>query len=161
MSYTTRFPNLFSKWRIRYTEISNRVVFAPLCPTWVRSPHEGAFTDQAVAYYEERAKTGLGMIILGGHIIHTDTIYTPLFFPGLWDDSQIEGLAKVASAVKKHGCAIAVQLLHIGLRSPLPYFKADPALDPEVPPPSPFRKRTNAHERCAFDPARRADTVEE
>ena len=42
-------------------------MFAPVCPTWVRSPHEGVFTEQAVAYYEERARTGLGMIILGGH----------------------------------------------------------------------------------------------
>ena len=32
------------------------------------SPHEGVFTEQAVAYYEERAQTGIGMIILGGHL---------------------------------------------------------------------------------------------
>jgi hypothetical protein len=25
------------------------------CPTWVTSPYDGVFTDQAVAYYEERA----------------------------------------------------------------------------------------------------------
>ena len=36
-------------------------------------PHEGVFTEQAVAYYEERAKTGIGMIILGGHLIDKDT----------------------------------------------------------------------------------------
>jgi NADH:flavin oxidoreductase / NADH oxidase family len=106
-------------------------VFAPVCPTWVRNPHEGIFTEQAVAYYEERAKTGLGMIILGGHLINKDTIYTPLGFPGLWNDAQLEGLANVARAVKRHGCALSVQLLHLGLRSPTPFLKTDLARDPD------------------------------
>ena len=125
------YPHLFSPLRIRHTTIPNRVMFAPVCPTWVSSPHEGIFTEQAVAYYEERAKTGLGMIILGGHLINKDTIYTPLGFPGLWNDAQLEGLANVARAVKRHGCALAVQLLHLGLRSPTPFLKTDPARRPE------------------------------
>jgi 2,4-dienoyl-CoA reductase-like NADH-dependent reductase (Old Yellow Enzyme family)/pyruvate/2-oxoglutarate dehydrogenase complex dihydrolipoamide dehydrogenase (E3) component len=126
-----RYTRLLSPLRIRYTTIPNRVVFAPVCPTWVRSPHEGIFTEQAVAYYEERAKTGLGMIILGGHLIDKDSIYTPMGFPGLWNDAQLEGLANVARAVKRHGCALAVQLLHLGLRSPTPFLKTDPARDPD------------------------------
>src|SRR6476660_251806 len=75
------YPHVFLPLRIRHTTIPNRVMFAPVCPTWVRSPHEGVFTEQAVAYYAERARTGLGMIILGGHLINQDTIYTPLAFP--------------------------------------------------------------------------------
>jgi 2,4-dienoyl-CoA reductase-like NADH-dependent reductase (Old Yellow Enzyme family)/thioredoxin reductase len=125
------YPHLLSAMRIRHTSLPNRVVFAPVCPTWVRSPHEGIFTEQAVAYYEERARTGLGMIILGGHVIDKDSIYTPMGFPGLWNDAQIEGLASVARAVKRHGCALAVQLLHLGLRSPTPFLKTDPARDPD------------------------------
>ena len=72
----------------------------------------------------------LGMIILGGQIIEKDTIYTPAAFPGLWHDDQIEGIARVASAVKRHGCVLIAQLLHVGLRSPTPFFKTDPARDP-------------------------------
>jgi 2,4-dienoyl-CoA reductase-like NADH-dependent reductase (Old Yellow Enzyme family) len=128
--YAQSYPNLFSAWHLRHTRIANRVVFGPVCPTWVRNAHEGIFTDQAVAYYEERARTGLGMIILGGQIIEKNTIYTPAAFPGLWHDDQIEGIAKVARAVKRHGCALVAQLLHVGLRSPTPFFKTDPARDP-------------------------------
>jgi 2,4-dienoyl-CoA reductase-like NADH-dependent reductase (Old Yellow Enzyme family)/thioredoxin reductase len=128
---TGAYRHLLSPLRIRNTTLPNRVVFGPVCPTWVRSPHEGIFTEQAVAYYEERAKTGLGMIILGGHLINKDTIYTPLGFPGLWNDAQLEGLANVARAVRRHGCALAVQLLHLGLRSPTPFLKTDPARDPD------------------------------
>jgi 2,4-dienoyl-CoA reductase-like NADH-dependent reductase (Old Yellow Enzyme family)/thioredoxin reductase len=128
--YAQSYPTLFSPWNLRHTRIANRVVFGPVCPTWVRSAHEGVFTDQAVAYYEERARTGLGMIILGGQIIDKNTIYTPAAFPGLWHDDQIEGIARVARAVKRHGCALIAQLLHVGLRSPTPFFKTDPARDP-------------------------------
>ena len=46
------YRHLFSPLRIRNTTLPNRVVFGPVCPTWVRSPHEGIFTEQAVAYYE-------------------------------------------------------------------------------------------------------------
>ena len=130
MSGAQSYPHLFSPWQLRHTRISNRVIFGPVCPTWVRNAHEGIFTDQAVAYYEERAQTGLGMIILGGQIVDKDTIYTPAAFPGLWNDDQVEGIARVARAVKKHGCALIAQLLHVGLRSPTPFFKTDPARDP-------------------------------
>jgi 2,4-dienoyl-CoA reductase-like NADH-dependent reductase (Old Yellow Enzyme family)/thioredoxin reductase len=170
------YRHLLSPLRIRNTTLPNRVVFGPVCPTWVRSPHEGIFTEQAVAYYEERAKTGLGMIILGGHLINKDTIYTPLGFPGLWNDAQMEGLANVARAVKRHGCALAVQLLHLGLRSPTPFLKTDPARDPDeynpymlapsqVPageiPGGPTPKELEEHEieyilQCYEDAARRA-----
>ena len=173
---TGSYRHLFSPLRIRNTTLPNRVIFGPVCPTWVRSPHEGIFTEQAVAYYEERAKTGLGMIILGGHLINKDTIYTPLGFPGLWNDAQLEGLANVARAVKRHGCALAVQLLHLGLRSPTPFLKTDPARDPDeynpymlapsqVPageiPGGPTPKELEEHEieyilQCYEDAARRA-----
>ena len=127
---TKPYAHLFSPWQVRHTKIANRVIFGPVCPTWVRSPHEGVFTEQAVAYYEERARTGIGMIILGGHLVDKDTLYTPAGFPGLWNEDQVEGLARVARAVKKHDCALIAQLLHIGLRSPTPFLKTDPARDP-------------------------------
>jgi 2,4-dienoyl-CoA reductase-like NADH-dependent reductase (Old Yellow Enzyme family)/thioredoxin reductase len=125
---TPIYPRLFSPWQIRNTTVPNRVAFAPTCPVWVRSPYEAAFTDQAVAYYEERAKGGTGLIIIGGTLINRDTIYSPFLFPGLWDDHQIEGLAAVAEAVHRHGCKLSVQLLHVGLRAATT-LKTDPAYD--------------------------------
>ena len=122
------YPLLFSEWRIRTTPIANRVVFAPTCPTWVADPYEGVFTDQAVAYYEERARGGCGLIIIGGTIIHAEALYSEFNFPGLWKDEQVEGLARVAEAVHRHGCKLACQLLHPGLRA-VPVLKKDPAYD--------------------------------
>src|ERR1700760_2813214 len=123
-----RYPHLLSPWKIRGLELRNRAMFAPTCPVWVRSPYDGVFTEQAVAYYEERARGGVGMIVIGGTLINRDTIYSPFLFPGLWSDDQIEGLASVADAVHRHGCKLSVQLLHVGLRAATA-FKTDPAYD--------------------------------
>ena len=124
----TAYPKLFSEWQIRHTTVPNRVVFAPTCPTWVADPTEGIFTDQAVAYYEERARSGLGMIIIGGTIIHKEALYSELNFPGLWTDDQIEGLARVAEAVQRHGTRLVTQLLHPGLRA-MNVINKDPDYD--------------------------------
>jgi 2,4-dienoyl-CoA reductase-like NADH-dependent reductase (Old Yellow Enzyme family) len=122
------YPLLFSEWQIRHTIVPNRVVFAPTCPTWVADPHEGVFTGQAVAYYEERAKAGCGLIIIGGTVIDRNALYSEFNFPGLWSDEQVAGLAAVADAVHRHGCKLAVQLLHVGLRA-MPVLQKDPAHD--------------------------------
>ena len=124
----TAYPRLFSEWQIRHDTIPNRIVFAPTCPTWVADPLEGIFTDQAVAYYEERARSGVGLIIIGGTIIHREALYSELNFPGLWDDAQIAGLAAVAEAVQRHGTRLVVQLLHPGLRA-MNIINKDPAHD--------------------------------
>jgi 2,4-dienoyl-CoA reductase-like NADH-dependent reductase (Old Yellow Enzyme family) len=45
-----------------------------------------------------------------------------------WKDEQVDGLARVAEAVHRHGCKLACQLLHPGLRA-VPVLKKDPAYD--------------------------------
>jgi 2,4-dienoyl-CoA reductase-like NADH-dependent reductase (Old Yellow Enzyme family)/thioredoxin reductase len=124
----TPYPHLFSEWQIRSQTVANRVCFAPTCPTWVSSQYDGRFTDQAVAYYEERAKGGCGLIMIGGVVIHPSALYSPFLFPGLWEDGQVEGLAKIAEAVHRHGCKLTCQLLHVGLRASY-ISKTDPAYD--------------------------------
>ncbi len=124
----TGYPHLFSPWQIRHTTIKNRVVFPPTCPTWVSDPFTAAFTDMATAYYEERAKGGVGLIIIGATHIHPSSIMAPLNHPGLWGDHQIEGFAKVADAVHTYGCKLAVQLWHSGVRG-FPTFKQEPSYD--------------------------------
>ncbi|MEZ5102096.1 MAG: FAD-dependent oxidoreductase [Thermoleophilia bacterium] len=125
---TTAYPQLFSEWKLRTHTIPNRLVFAPTCPTWVASPVDGVFTDQAVAYYEERAASGLGLIIIGGNVVDEKALYAHLNFPGIWDDRQIEGLARVREACHRHGCKVAVQLLHAGLRT-MAVIQKDAAYD--------------------------------
>ena len=120
----TAYPNLFSEWRLRNAQIKNRVVFPPTCPSWVSDPWNGLFTDQAVAYYAERAKGGVGLIIIGASHVHPSSLMAPLLMPQLWDDRNIEPLARIAEAVHEHGCRLAIQLWHSGVRG-FPTFKQE------------------------------------
>jgi len=102
------YPHLFSEWQIRNTTIANRVVFAPTCPTWVADPYEGVFTDQAVAYYEERAKGGCGLIMIGGTIIDQSALYSEINFPGLWSDEQHEAATRLKRIVAEQALDISM-----------------------------------------------------
>jgi 2,4-dienoyl-CoA reductase-like NADH-dependent reductase (Old Yellow Enzyme family) len=123
-----RFPRLFSELPLRGQTLKNRIVFPPTCPSWVSDPQSARFNDLAAPYYEERASGGVGLIIIGGTHVHRSSIAAPLAQPGLWDDSQIEGFAKVAEAVHRHGAKLAVQLRHTGVRG-FPAYKQDPGYD--------------------------------
>lgn len=123
-----RFPRLFSELPLRGHVLKNRIVFPPTCPTWVNSPQSAQFNDLAAPYYEERASGGVGLIIIGGTHVHASSIAAPLAQPGLWNDDQIPGFAKVAAAVHRHGAKLAVQLRHTGVRG-FPAYKQDPSHD--------------------------------
>lgn len=124
----TSYPHLFSEWKIRNCEIRNRVVFPPTCPSWVSDPWNGLFTDQAVAYYRERARGGVGLIIIGGTHVHPSSLMAPLLMPQLFDDRNIEPLSRVADVVHAEGCKLAIQLWHSGVRG-FPTFKQESTYD--------------------------------
>lgn len=125
-----RYPRLFSALQLRHTVLKNRIVFPPTCPSWVSAPQTARFNELAAPYYEERASGGAGLIIIGGTHVQESSIAAPLAQPGLWEDDQIEGFARVAEAVHRHGAKLAVQLRHTGVRG-FPGYKMDPSYDPE------------------------------
>jgi 2,4-dienoyl-CoA reductase-like NADH-dependent reductase (Old Yellow Enzyme family) len=124
----SQYPHLFSEWQIRNTTLRNRVVFPPTCPTWVSDPWNGIFTDQAVAYYRERARGGVGLIIIGATHVHPTSIMAPLLMPQLFDDRNVEPLRKVVDVVHEAGCKIGIQLWHSGVRG-FPVFKQESTYD--------------------------------
>jgi len=126
-----RYPRLFSEWKLRNTTIKNRVVFPPTCPSWVSDPWSGVFIDMATNYYAERAKGGVGLIIIGGTHVHPSSISAPLLMPQLFDDRNIGPLSKIADAVHAEGCKLGIQLWHSGVRG-FPTFKQAAGFDPDA-----------------------------
>jgi 2,4-dienoyl-CoA reductase-like NADH-dependent reductase (Old Yellow Enzyme family)/thioredoxin reductase len=103
-------------------------VFPPTCPTWVDNPWSGKFTDQAVAYYRERAAGGVGLVIIGATHVHPSSLAAPLVVGSIYDDRAIEPLSRVADAVHAEGAKLSIQLLHTGVRAGLA-FKQDTRFD--------------------------------
>lgn len=122
------FPHLFQPLDINGCQIRNRIV---LTGHGTGMPTDGSPNDQMVAYYEERAKGEVGLIMLGTQQVHPSS-------PGItgllvnYDDRIIPGLKRVADAVHKHGGRIFGYLGHMGVATsarPLPTWSASPVFE--------------------------------
>src|SRR3989304_6108019 len=113
----TRFRYLFTPLKIGPVTVKNRLGFAPCCPTWYDNIIDQVFTDQATYYYAERAKGGLGLIIIGAAAVSKSSNYYPIPLTQLYDDRNIGPLTRVAEEVHKYGTKIFLQLWHGGLRA--------------------------------------------
>jgi len=90
--------------------------------------HDGLATDWHLAHYAARAAGGAGLLIVEataveprGRISQNDL--------GLWDDAQVEPLARMARLVQAEGAAIGVQLAHAGRKA----WSANKGHGPEQP----------------------------
>src|SRR5215218_6377727 len=101
--------NLFEPLPVGALELSNRVVMAPL--TRSRAGDGMVPTDLNVEYYRQRAGAGL-IITEGTQPSAVGQGYSST--PGLHDDAQQAGWARVAEAVHARNGRIVVQLMHAG-----------------------------------------------
>lgn len=94
--------------RLGGVDVPNRVVRAPHLTQYTR---RGEVTDQFVAYHEARARGGVGLSILESATV--DRAVSPAPLDGS-SDRAVEGWARVADAVHRHGMCVAAQLFHGG-----------------------------------------------
>lgn len=122
------YPHLFQPIRIGSVEVRNRIC---LTGHGTGMGRDSKPDDRQVAYYAERAKGGVGLIMLGSQQVHPTS-------PGItnllcnYDDSIIPGLARIADAVHAHGARVFGYLSHMGLASsarPLPLWSASAVHD--------------------------------
>ena len=88
--------------------LKNRLIVAPMTMNYAVN---GEVTDRLIRYYETRAKGGFGAIIIEAAMIDERVQYSP-YSTAMWADEHIENQAKLAAAVKKHGCAAILQINH-------------------------------------------------
>ncbi|MEW6263899.1 MAG: FAD-dependent oxidoreductase [Thermodesulfobacteriota bacterium] len=106
-----KFPRLFSPIQIKGLRLKNRIMM-PAMVVGFADPR-GYITDRYLKYMEARAKGGTGLLV-------TEAAYVTLpgkILPGevgIYDDTMIPGLARLAEAVHRHGAKLAVQLNHGG-----------------------------------------------
>jgi len=101
---------LFSSHNIGSIELKNRIVLLAMHLGYAK---DGFVNDQLIRFYQERARGGAGLIIVGGAQVHR--LGTGgLDFLSIDDDRYIPGLKKLADALKAEGAKTAVQLFHAG-----------------------------------------------
>jgi len=146
------FPHLFEPLDLGFTTLRNRVVMG--------SMHTGLEDrawniDKLAAYFAERARGGVGLIITGGY--SPDRVGRLLPF-GAKLTTTTEALRHrtVTRAVHEHGAAIALQILHAGRYSYQPGSASASSIKAPI---NPFRPRKlsrrgieqtiEAYARCA------------
>lgn len=101
----------FEAYKLKDLELKNRIVMAPMC--MYSSDNSGEVLDFHRVHYGSRAIGGTGLIIQEATAV-TSQGRISSWDLGIWDDSQIEGLASVVKLVHEGGAAAGIQLAHAG-----------------------------------------------
>ncbi len=107
-----KFSKLMESIRIQNIEVRNRIVMAPMLSR-LCNPN-GVVSPKLVDYYAERAKGGVGLIIV--EYCYIDAKESKAFQEqlGVYDDQLIPGLADLAEAIQEWGARAVLQLCHAG-----------------------------------------------
>ena len=109
MTHAT-YPHLLEPLDLGFTQIKNRVIMGSM-PTGLEEAKNGF--QRLAAFYAERAKGGVGLIVTGGVSPNNQG----LVFPGaisLDDESKVAEHQIVTQAVHDAGGKICMQILHTG-----------------------------------------------
>lgn len=100
---------------IKGKTITSAFLMAPMV-TFGYGVKDGMITDEFISHYGERARGGVGMIIVEAACVAEDGRLSEHQI-GIWNDEQTEGHRKLVSAV--HACKVPVlsQLHHAGIRT--------------------------------------------
>ncbi len=124
---------LLQPYQLKHLTLRNRLM---------TSSHEPAYTEDGMPkeryrlYHEERAKGGLALTMTGGSaVVSRDS---PAVFGNIlaYRDEVVGWMRELSDACHDHGCAVMIQLTHLGRRSRwdtgdwLPSLGAGPAREP-------------------------------
>ncbi|MEU1343995.1 NADH:flavin oxidoreductase [Streptomyces sp. NPDC005827] len=101
---------LFTPLVINSVTLANRIVMAPMAALSARP--DGRPTEQTIAFLSERAKGGVGLVILGGTVA-TRRAYEESRFKGVLrfdEDRFVPELKRITDAVHAHGTPIFAEL---------------------------------------------------
>jgi 2,4-dienoyl-CoA reductase-like NADH-dependent reductase (Old Yellow Enzyme family)/thioredoxin reductase len=112
------YPHLFSPIRIGNFEVPNRVCHVP---TDISSANaDGSINERVIAYHEQVARGGCGLIIVGASTPHKPTGRPTVTCVAVDEDPLIPGLSELAEAMHRHGATCAVQIQHPGRQAAWP-----------------------------------------
>ena len=112
MNSTPQFRKLFEPTHIGLMEIRNRIVMPPM-GTNMATP-DGHVTEEIVCYYRERARGGVGLIIVETTCVDAPVGKTTAYQLAIDDDRFIPGLSRLAETIHQHGARTVLQLQHGG-----------------------------------------------
>ncbi len=104
---------LFSPLKLREVTLRNRIAVSPMCQY---SAHDGIAGDWHLVHLGSRAVGGAGLVIFEATAVEARGRISPADL-GIWDDAQVEPLARVVRFVEGQGAAACLQLAHAGRKA--------------------------------------------
>lgn len=104
----TKFNRLFQPGKIGKLELKNRLVMPAMGTPY--ADEDGYITQRIIDYYTERAKGGVGLIIISATAFTAEARFP--YLPALYDDKFIPGMRDLAHAVQDYGTRIVCQLAY-------------------------------------------------
>ncbi|WFF38912.1 FAD-dependent oxidoreductase [Moraxella nasibovis] len=133
-SEPSQYPHIFEPLDLGFTTLKNRIVMGSMHTGLEdRFYHYG----KLAAYFEARAKGGVGLIVTGGISPNREGWLTPLGGT-LNRSADVLHHRRVTRAVQKHGAKILLQILHSGRYGYHPFVVAPSAIKSPI---SPFKPR--------------------
>lgn len=105
------FKMLSKPLKLGPVEIKNRFIVSAMVMNCCNE--DGTATEKFIAYHEEKAKGGWGLIVTEDYAVDP-TGRTYQYLPGLWCDEQISSHKRLTDRVHAAGAKIYAQIYHGG-----------------------------------------------
>lgn len=106
------FEHVLSPFTFGNVTVKNRIELAPAC--YMLTTHDGFVTREMVAYYQNFARGGAGIVTIGESPIDFEYAKGHEFQLNLGDDNVINGLSRIVEAVHRYGAKLSIELHHPG-----------------------------------------------
>ena len=105
---------LLQPFRLKHLTLKNRIMTTSHEPAY---PEDGMPTARYVAYHAARAKAGVALAMTAGSA--TVSRDSPPAFNNVlaWKDEVVPHIRNLTDACHAHGCAVMIQLTHLGRRT--------------------------------------------
>jgi 2,4-dienoyl-CoA reductase-like NADH-dependent reductase (Old Yellow Enzyme family) len=105
--------HLFTPLPLRSVTLRNRIAVSPMCQY---SAEDGRAGDWHLVHLGSRAVGGAGLVVFEATAVEARGRISPADL-GLWEDGQVEPLARIVRFVEGHGAVAALQLAHAGRKA--------------------------------------------
>jgi 2,4-dienoyl-CoA reductase-like NADH-dependent reductase (Old Yellow Enzyme family)/NADPH-dependent 2,4-dienoyl-CoA reductase/sulfur reductase-like enzyme len=134
MAISNTYPHLLSPGHINTLELKNRIMVSAMGVSL--SEEDGHVGERLIAYHEEQAKGGAGLIISGVAGVAWPVGAVAWQQTAISDDKFLPGLTRLCDRVHAAGAKIAAQLHHGGLVAGYSTRWGHPLWAPALPKPS-------------------------
>ena len=142
-----KYKHIFKPLDLGFTTLKNRILMGSM-HTGLEEEKNGV--DKIAAYYAERAKGGVGLIVTGG-ISPNIQGWTAPFSARMSTEKHARHHQKITAAVHKEGGKICMQILHAGRYGYHPFNVAPSKIKSPITPFKPFKLKKSGIKRTIND----------